>query len=174
MKGTRHTYTKEPKKTERPDVKPAVGELVPQAHGGAISYGNRPGQTPGGIGRPRSELRARLRGSFEERVHILEELAADPDCSPSDRIKALELMLRYGLGTQSEHEVRTENIQIRGDLSEALKSALRDPGVRQWLEERSDIRPSLPLSMHAGEQQIEDAEFELLPSVPLHGEREDE
>jgi hypothetical protein len=57
-----------------------------------------PGNTPG-TGRPPSELRARLRGSFEKRIQVLEAFAdGDVDCSPSDRLRAIELLARYGLG----------------------------------------------------------------------------
>src|SRR5690349_475991 len=86
-----------PKK--RPDERPA-GELVPQPHGGAIKHGN-----PKGIdlpGRPPSELRARMRGSLEERLHIAEEIADDETSSPADRMKALDFLAKYGLGTKQE------------------------------------------------------------------------
>ena len=175
MKETRNTHTKEQKTRERPGVKPAIGELVPQLHGGAIRYGNRPGQTPGGIGRPPSELRARLRGSFEERAHVLEDIASDPNASASDRIRALDLMLRYGLGTHTEHEVRTESLQLSGDVSEALRRALRDPAVREWLEGQPEMLAELRAELvEAGGQQPEDAEFELLSSVSPSGESQDE
>jgi hypothetical protein len=49
-----------------------VGELVPQPHGGALRYG---GTNKGGTGRPPSEVVERCRGSFYERIPILEEIA---------------------------------------------------------------------------------------------------
>jgi hypothetical protein len=175
MKETGYTHTKERSEKERPGVRPGKGELVPQPHGGAIRYGNRPGQTPGGIGRPPSELRARLRGSFEDRAHVLEEIASDPNASASDRMKALDLMLRYGLGTHTEHEVRAESLQLSGDVSEALRRALRDPGVRGWLQEQPKMLAELRAELvEAGEQQPEDADFELLSSVPPSGSPDDE
>jgi hypothetical protein len=48
-------------------------------------------------------IRERCRGSFEERIKILEEIADDPDVSPSDRLKAMDLLGKYGLGTQQQH-----------------------------------------------------------------------
>lgn len=84
---------------KRPDEKPA-GELVPQPHGGAIKRGN-----PKGIdlpGRPPSELRARMRGSLEERLHIAAAIADDKDATNADRLKALDFLARYGLGTKQE------------------------------------------------------------------------
>ena len=118
-----------------------VGELVPQPHGGAIRNG---GTNKGGPGRPASALREALRGSFEERMAVLESIvdgepvqeisvplamilkhAHCPNCGealkadeaaslfvvnvkgkvsarPGDRIKSLDLMAKYGLGTTQE------------------------------------------------------------------------
>jgi hypothetical protein len=92
------------RKPKSPADSPAVknGELVPQPHGGAIRRGAKKGNTPG-TGRPPSEIRARLRGSFDERIKILEEIAESPESSASDRIRALDVLAKYGLGTQQEH-----------------------------------------------------------------------
>ena len=106
---------------------------------------------------------------------MLEDIASDPNASPSDKIRALDLMLRYGLGTHTEHEVRTESLQLSGDVSEALRRALRDPAVREWLEGQPEMLAELRAELvEAGEQQPEDAEFELLSSVPPSGESQDE
>jgi len=59
--------------TELPGNLPA---LVPQPHGGAIYGGGVPGHR-GGPGRPPSALRERLRGSFEQRIAVLENIADD-------------------------------------------------------------------------------------------------
>src|SRR5687768_5504396 len=75
-----------PNLIQRPDGRGAL------LSGGLV--GNR-----GGLGRPSSEVRARCRGSFADRIHILESIADDVSIAPSDRIKALELLARYGLGT---------------------------------------------------------------------------
>lgn len=71
------------------------GELIPQEHGGALLPGGQPGQTPG-TGRPPSAIRERCRGSFAERIPILEEIADDDDCKPSDRVKAMDVLAKYG------------------------------------------------------------------------------
>lgn len=89
---------------------------VRQPHGGALYAGGVPGHR-GGPGRPPSVLRELLRGSFAERLAVLEAIADGqpvvrvrlPDgtetetlvsASPADRLRALDLMAKYGLGTQ--------------------------------------------------------------------------
>jgi hypothetical protein len=56
---------------------------------------------PGRSGRPPSIIRQRLRGSFEERIKVLEAIADDKKSSAAERLKALDLMAKYGLGTTS-------------------------------------------------------------------------
>ena len=41
----------------------------------------------------------RCRGSFAKRVTVLEEIADDKKSSAADRIRAIDLLGRYGLGT---------------------------------------------------------------------------
>lgn len=132
------------------DVRPEVGALVPGPRGGKLRVGN-PGNR-GGLGATPSELRARLRGTFAERVEVLERIAdgtptvrtrvalkdllphvACPNCgetglvarqghesveveglqsaSNRDRLGALELAAKYGLGQL--REVSTENVRER-------------------------------------------------------------
>lgn len=76
-------------------------ELIPQPHGGAILSGGWPGNAGGG--RPPSVVRAAMREALAERVRLLAEIADDHDVRPSDRIKAIEALARYGLG--QSHEV---------------------------------------------------------------------
>ena len=45
-----------------------------------------------------------MRRALEERVGILEDIASNPAANPGDRIRALEVLARYGLGTQDERE----------------------------------------------------------------------
>ena len=89
-------------KKKSPVKSPKVGELVPQKHGGAIRKGAKPGTNRGGTGRPPSLIRQRLRGSFDDRIRVLEEIADDPTVSASDRMRAIDLLAKYGLGTQAE------------------------------------------------------------------------
>ncbi len=89
--------------------------LVPQIHGGALYAAGVPGHV-GGTGRPPSALRERLRGSFEERVRVLEEIADDVSADPQDRVRALDMMAKYGLGTVRELTVD----QVRDRLRETV------------------------------------------------------
>jgi hypothetical protein len=90
--------------------------LVPQRHGGALYAGGVPGHAGAG-GRPPSAIRERLRGSFEERVTILEEIADDPATDPQDRIRAIDLLAKYGLGTIREMTHDEVRERLRGTLA---------------------------------------------------------
>lgn len=127
--------------TDAPTV--PVGTLIPQPHGGALRYGGT--NRSGGGGLPPSALREKLRGSFESRLKVLEEIADGepaqtlelplrnvlphlkcPDCGgedlqpkdrkavtvqvrvsaqPNDRIKAVDVMGKYGLGESNTLQV---------------------------------------------------------------------
>ena len=82
---------------------------VARTRGGPFVPGPDPrrgrGPKPGApnAGRPPSVIRERCRGSFEERIAVLEEIADDPGVSAGDRIRALDLLGKYGLGTQQQH-----------------------------------------------------------------------
>jgi hypothetical protein len=54
-----------------------------------------------------SDIRERLRGSFAERIQVLEDIA-DHGRNDTDRIRAIELMGRYGLGVADRLEVQAE------------------------------------------------------------------
>lgn len=72
--------------------------LVPQPHGGAL----RRGGPNKGAGRPASEIRAKMRGALWKRLKIAQEIADDPKANSSDRLKALDFLAKYGMGTQQE------------------------------------------------------------------------
>lgn len=103
-------------------------------NGAEIPLGAHPGNTggkPGRSGRPPSALREALRESFEKRIPVLEQIAdgvavvkvkvKGPDgekesealmsASPSDRIRAVDLMGKYGVGTV--HEVSVDAVRAR-------------------------------------------------------------
>jgi hypothetical protein len=85
---------------------PKAGELVRPRHGrGRIRHGSRPGTHAGGTGRPPSELRQRCRGSFGERIRIAEQIADGSRFRPADRLRAIDLLGRYGLGPVAEVSV---------------------------------------------------------------------
>lgn len=97
--------------------KPAVAEMRAGPRGGLLRVGN-PGNK-GGTGQPPSAIRQRCRGSFYDRIRILEDIADGavpltrkcPKCghkppkdesSPEaagagDRIRAIDLLGHYGL-----------------------------------------------------------------------------
>jgi len=108
--------------------------LVPQAHGGAVWSRGVPGNG-GGPGRPPSALRERLRGSLDQRIRILEEIADDPTALPSDRVRAIEVMLRYGLGPLpvTQQPASAAPSADPAMMERQFRAALRDPGVREWL-----------------------------------------
>ena len=71
-------------------------KLVVPKHGrGALRTGGTPGNK-GGTGRPPSKVRERCRDSFEERLPFLEGIVDDEGEKTSDRIKAHELLGRFG------------------------------------------------------------------------------
>lgn len=83
------------------------GALIPQPHGGALRPGGQPGNA-GGTGRPPSEVRATARMMFDERIPALANIADREDTASADRIRALDLLAKVGLGgtTISIEEIR--------------------------------------------------------------------
>ena len=76
-----------------------IPPLVPQPHGGSLYAGGVPGHRGAG-GRPPSELKQAIRercASFmeEEGVEIVQEIAREGK-HDSDRLKAVDLLGRYG------------------------------------------------------------------------------
>lgn len=73
-------------------VNDSVKPIVPGRNGGTLLPGGLPGNR-GGLGKPKSEIRARLAASFEERIPILEGIADNP--KSYERLKAIDLMAKY-------------------------------------------------------------------------------
>jgi len=105
--------------------------LVPQPHGGALLKGGLPGHV-GGTGRPSSVLRERLRGSFQERVRVLEDIADDPKADPQDRIRALDVLAKYGLGVTRELSVDEVRDRLRETVT-LIRRALPQEEATQIL-----------------------------------------
>ena len=88
--------------------KKSESKSVALTRGGPFIPGPDPrrgrGPKPGApnAGRPPSVIRERCRGSFEDRIAVLEEIADDAKTSAGDRIRALDLLGKYGLGTQQQ------------------------------------------------------------------------
>jgi hypothetical protein len=101
------------------------------------------GGTPGnrGGGRPKDKVRAALRLAGAKRIKVLREIAdgMGEDVKPSDRLKAVDVMLKYGLGV--EHEVSRDDVRgrlretiamIRRELSPELAEPLLDKMSALW------------------------------------------
>ena len=109
-------------------------ELTEQAHGGALWQGGHPKPTPG-PGRPPSELRARMRGSLAERLHVAEEIADDPDARPADRLAALAFLARYGLGRVDDQTVQEKRFwSQREDMERREEHLSNNPEARELLK----------------------------------------
>jgi len=106
--------------------KPAMGTLIPQPHGGAIRYGNTPGGTPGS-GRPKNELRARMRKHLDEEV--LAQTLADYRAGKFTSLAVAEFLARYGIGTQTETVSADE---MRDQATRMLDVLVDDLTAKGW------------------------------------------
>jgi hypothetical protein len=138
-------------------VHPSEGAptLVPQAHGGALLTGGLPGNAGG---RPPSALREAMRTALSARLGVLQDIAdgrairrvkvgaegeetelwVSPD--PGDRIRALDVLAKYGLGAATDVTVdqvrerlgRTVEV-IRRRLPAELSAAILNEMRTIWL-----------------------------------------
>lgn len=96
----------------KPAKKATRGRKTPQktpmrtpSHGrGQLRVG---GTNKGGPGRPPDEVRKALTGSFADRQATLEAFADDRKLDPVTRMKAIEVLARYGLGTANSLSLST-------------------------------------------------------------------
>jgi hypothetical protein len=156
------TRTLRPQPAKKTAAKTAAVQLVPQPHGGALATGGIPGNAGGG--RPPSIVRERCRRGFDRRIPVLEaiadgepvqkmrlpdgeELEAVVSASPADRIRAMDVLGRYGLATG---RLDLEDVRLRlartlqritevcdPETAESLLTALEqmwDPPARLVLE----------------------------------------
>ena len=95
-------------------------ELVPQEHGGALLAGGRPGNKGGG--RTPNEIRVLMREPLAKLLPIITEIAEAsdiqevtcPHCNEKhevtswlkarDKLQAVDLLAKYGIGTRQEIE----------------------------------------------------------------------
>jgi Rod binding domain-containing protein len=122
---------------------PATGQL----------QGGIPGHE-GAFGRVPAELREHLRGSAAERVKVLEQIADDPNTTPRDRMQAIDLLFRYGLGPVTSHDVTVDH-SFSG-LFAALSKMPTEHLKR--LEDMNDEQLSQTLNFMLGNGQEEAAE----------------
>jgi hypothetical protein len=115
---------------------------VPRHGRGLLRVG---GTNAGGTGRPPSVIRERCRGSFEQRIPTLEQIADGepiqkmrlPDgeeidalisASPGDRIKAIDALGKYGMTAN-----RVDQEEVRARLARTVHkiSELADTGTAE-------------------------------------------
>ena len=118
-------------------------EMRPQPHGGALRVG---GTNRGGPGRPPNEIRQALREAFANRLPVLTGFADgavtiplrstcpkcghEPDEAESvpvipdgdQRLKAMDLLAKYGLGTTKEISVD----DVRGRLERTYEAMIEE------------------------------------------------
>ena len=104
----------QPAKPPKPREKP---RLIPQPHGGALRNG---GTNRGGPGRPPSAVREMCRKAFEEGLPEIVKIATGKiEASAGERVRALDILGKYGLGTQQEVsgsiETRRVTVTVRDE-----------------------------------------------------------
>lgn len=104
---------------------------VPQAHGGALNIGGTPGHRGAG-GRPPSAIRELLAESLPDRVASLtaiadgevvqrmrigdKETATMISADVSDRLRAIDLLFKYSIGTVKEVSVESVRDRVKKTL----------------------------------------------------------
>jgi hypothetical protein len=103
-----------------------IAGTIPGRNGGRLNRGGTKGNK-GGPGRPPSAIRQKLRGTFEERIKVIAAIADDENASTSDRLRALDLMAKYGLGTTSTStDTEGNDVQRPGRLTpEEIEAELK-------------------------------------------------
>ena len=100
-------------------------------HGGALKLGGNPGNA-GGTGRPPNEVRRALRAVLETRgLDVVQEIINNPAVDPGDRLRAVELAARYGLGTsdQVSSDVTVREAVTPAEVDAAAAAARRKLGL---------------------------------------------
>lgn len=81
------------------------------------------------------------------------------------RVKAaFSLLDRQGRRGRAVERVESKSIEYKGDINELLLAALRDPGMREFLEATVPKELLPPPVPHVKE--IEEAEYEVIPDDP--------
>lgn len=71
---------------------------TPKTGIGKLRTGGKPGNK-GGTGRPPDAIRATLRLNFDSRIKVWTAIADDESKDDNLRIKAVEMLAKYGMGT---------------------------------------------------------------------------
>jgi len=95
-------------------------EMRPQPHGGALRNG---GTNKGGTGRPSSEIRRMCKEGFADALPVIVKIAkglqptnGNPDPSPSEITRALDVLGKYGLGEQKVEVTEADIFVALGDV----------------------------------------------------------
>ena len=91
--------------------------LEPQPQGGYLLREGSAG------GAPPAELRKRMRGHVSEQMHVAVAILGSEDASNRDKLSALEMLAKYGLGQRSEkfdpELVRALALAVQAEVSDA-------------------------------------------------------
>ena len=86
------------------------------------------GPKKGEGGRPPSASRAKLRQAFEKSLPVVLEIASGKGgkaVTPGDRLRAVDLLAKYGLGTQQEVDVTSGGKPVTGVIAVPVEDAPR-------------------------------------------------
>lgn len=107
---------------------------IPQPHGGVLVPGAGRGPAKGApnAGRPPSAVRALMREALAARVSLAEAIADDPANAPAERLRALDLLGRYGLGSTRELTVDDVRERLTATVS-AIRAMVPPPHAENLL-----------------------------------------
>ena len=101
-------------------------------NGGLLQTGN-----PRGSGRIRLDVRQACRDAFAGRIRVLEDIADSSEATLFERMKAIEILGRYGIGTQPEtvDKVKIEAVRdLIAGLAQASEPFLREADLPRFLD----------------------------------------
>ena len=80
-------------------------------------------------------MRQRFRDSLESRLYIAEEVADDKAASATDRLRALEFLARYGMGTTTSVTPDADSIfAFMGELGDGVARFVVDEDVLEQIK----------------------------------------
>lgn len=85
-----------------------------------------PWSTPKG-GRPKNEIRQAMRDALDKRLQVLTDIADNPQALAADRLRALDMLARYGVGTEDalETTMKGERALTVDERRAGLKAVLK-------------------------------------------------
>ncbi len=107
-----------------------------------------------------------IEGEFKAALVISEALEAMDEKGQIDwatRTKAaLSLLDRQGRRGRAVEKIESKSVEIKGDINELLRDALRDPGMQKFLA--GTLPSAVPLLLEG--EQIDGADFEIVEEDP--------